>query len=89
LNATGATSSARADALNGLPEDIWLVDVQTDEATRLADLDLDQPTPAFSGDGERLFVLADRGLYQIYLDGGERLLGDGLYHGSLDWLSAE
>jgi Tol biopolymer transport system component len=87
LNAVGL-SMRRAAALNGLPEDIWLIDVQTDEARRLADLDLDQPTAVFSGDGQRIFAFGDKGLYYIIPQGGEERLADGMFHGQIDWLSA-
>jgi Tol biopolymer transport system component len=86
---SGSSTTLHADRLNGLPEDIWRIDLQQTEATRLADLDLDQPSVAWSGDGQRLFALGDRGLYHIDLNGGgEEQIGEGMYHGSLDWLSA-
>jgi Tol biopolymer transport system component len=86
----GGVSSTHVDRMNGLPEDIWLIENRTMEATRLADLDLDQPSVAWSGDGQRLFALGDRGLYYIDLrGGGEEQIGEGMYHGQLDWLAAE
>lgn len=88
LNASGARAST-VNHMNGLPEDIWLIDMQTEVATRLADLDLDQPTAVWSGDGQRIFALGDKGLYEINLDGGSARLADGMFHGQVDWLSAD
>ena len=87
LRGAGATTLA-IDRMNGLPEDIWLIDMQTGDASRLADLDLDQPSVAWSGDGQRIFALGDKGLYYIDPAGGEQRIGEGQFHGQLDWLSA-
>lgn len=81
--------SRTVDRMNGLPEDIWLVDLQTGEARRLADLDLDAPSSAWSSDGQRIFVLGDKGLYEIDPNGGDDRIGEGMFHGQLDWLSAK
>ncbi len=74
--------------MNGLPEDIWLIDMQTGDARRLADLDLDQPSVAWSSDSARIFALGDKGLYYIDPAGGEERIGEGMFHGQLDWRSA-
>ena len=63
-----SSSSSRAASYavttNGLPEDVWLIDMQSGGARRLADLALDSPSSAWSSDGRRIFTLGDRGLYR-------------------------
>jgi Tol biopolymer transport system component len=86
---TRAARSARA--LNGLPMDIWMVDLAAGGEPELVDdLKLDSPSLSWSGDGQRLFVFSNGGLFAIVL--GERAtyrVGDGTYHGQVAWLSAE
>lgn len=77
------------DRMNGLPEDIWLIDMQTGEPRRLADLDIDSPSSAWSSDSKRIFALGDKGLYEIDPNGGEQRLADGMFHAQLDWLAAK
>jgi Tol biopolymer transport system component len=86
--AVGPTTGL-AEHLNGLLEDIWLIDLEKDQARRLADLDLDSPNVTWSGDGRRIFALGDRGLYAIDPDGGSERIGEGMFHGQLDWLAAK
>jgi len=86
--AVGATTGL-AEHLNGLLEDIWLIDLEKDQARRLADLDLDSPNVTWSGDGRRIFALGDRGLYAIDPGGGSERIGEGMFPGQLDWLAAK
>lgn len=75
---------------NGVPTDIWIIDLETGEPTKVADANADQPSLAWSGDGLRLFALDASGLFAINPAGGElpRRVGEGTFHGQLDWLSA-
>jgi len=79
-----------ASAFNGLPADIWTIPVDGGEPRHLAPLQLDLPSLDWSADGERLFAFAGLGLYVIDpTDGSEERLGDGTFHGQVDWVSAE
>ncbi|MEX0785271.1 MAG: hypothetical protein WD939_01410 [Dehalococcoidia bacterium] len=79
-----------ATAYNGLPEDIWVVGADGSGLRRLVELQIDLPSIAWSADGTQIFVLGGTGLYVIDpVDGSERLLGEGTFHGQLDWLAAE
>lgn len=75
---------------NGFPMDIWLIDVETGEANKLADIDADQPYVVWSGDGLRLFMLDLTALYALDpATGSGRAIGPGTFHGQLDWLAAQ
>lgn len=80
----GATP--RRAAYNGLPEDIWIMDVAAGTFENVADLDLDLPNLTWSGDGERLFALAGAALFFIDPEGGHREIGEGTFHGHIDWI---
>jgi Tol biopolymer transport system component len=87
-----STRAARSTrALNGLPMDIWMVDLAAGEEPELVDdLKLDSPSLSWSGDGQRLFVFSNGGLFAIVLgEGATYRIGDGTYHGQVAWLSAE
>ena len=85
-----ASPSASAATYNGLPMDIWLVDVAGGEPRALADLQLDLPSLAWSGDGSRIFVLAGRGLLAIDpISGSNSSEAEGTFHGHLDWLAPD
>lgn len=93
LSATGIhaedPASNRSAMFNGLPEDIWTIPAAGGELTKLAPLQLDFPSLAYSADGERLFVYAGLGLYVIDpKDGSTERLGDGIFHGQMAWVSA-
>jgi hypothetical protein len=70
--------------------DIWTVDlVGGGEPVLLDDLKLDSPSLAWSGDGQRLFILSGGGLFVIVLSEEETYrIGDGMFHGQVAWLSA-
>lgn len=71
---------------DGLPQDVWTVEAQGGRARRLADLKEDLPTLAWSGDGERIYVLGTAGLYRISVDTGTvDRIGEGVFHGQLTW----
>lgn len=84
-----ASSAAAAAAYNGLPEDIWVLDLAAGSFRNIADLDLDLPNLTWSGDGERIFLLAGAGIFVIDSAGGERKVAEGTFHGHIDWLAAE
>jgi Tol biopolymer transport system component len=87
---TAGVSLRAMPRANGLPADIWVADVATGELRGLADLDLDSPSLAWSGDGQRLFVFAGTGLYVIDPEeGGPRQVAPGTFHGQMDWLAAQ
>jgi dipeptidyl aminopeptidase/acylaminoacyl peptidase len=75
---------------NGLPQDIWRIDLSSGELMKIVELQIDSPSVFWAGDGAVLFVFGDRGLYQI--DPEKRTakrLRDGEYHGQADWLAAK
>ena len=62
----GPTSRAERVAYNGSPMDIWIIELGGEGLPRkIADLELDNPSLAWSGDGLRLFVLAGSGLFAV------------------------
>jgi Tol biopolymer transport system component len=80
-----------ARTVNGLPMDIWTVDLAgAGEPELLDDLKLDSPSLSWSGDGQRLFILSGGGLFVIVMDGRSTYrIGDGMYHGQVAWLAAD
>lgn len=79
-----------ARSLNGLPMDIWVVNVDGTGLRKLAELQQDLPSVAWSADGKRLFVLGGTGLYDIDPESGEATqVGEGTFHGQVDWLAAK
>ncbi|MGB2693577.1 MAG: hypothetical protein WBD55_00140 [Dehalococcoidia bacterium] len=85
-SATMSASSATVAAYNGLPEDIWVLNVGSGEFMNVADLDLDLPNLTWSGDGQRIFVLASGGLFDVDPKGGSKNIGEGTFHGHVEWL---
>lgn len=76
----------RASALNGLPQDIWLVDAKGGKPRLLAELKEDLPALCWSDDGEHIYVLGADGLYDVNVaSGAVARLGEGSFHGQLDW----
>jgi Tol biopolymer transport system component len=95
---TGATtdqryvSARRLDAplrtplLDGLPEDLWIVDAKGGKARRVATLKEDLPTLAWSGDGRHIYVLGANATYDVNLiNGNASKLGEGSFHGQITW----
>jgi Tol biopolymer transport system component len=81
-------AGAALAASNGLPMDIWTMELPNGEPRPLATLQLDQPGLVWSGDSERIFVLAGAGIFVIDVeDGASQRLGEGTFHGQLAWLS--
>ena len=90
VNSEGAGGPTLRVSRNGLPEDIWLIDLTTGQFRRIAKLSLDSPSLSWSSDGRRLFAYGDRGLYAI--DPGKasaKRVAEGQFHGQAAWLSAE
>ena len=86
----GRAANAAARHANGLPQDIWLYDLEAGELRLLAAVQLDQPSIAWSGDGGTIFAFGGAGLFAIDPKGGSsRRLGEGTFHGQMDWVSAE
>jgi Tol biopolymer transport system component len=78
---------APAPPADGLPEDIWTVDVAGGRPVRVADLKEDLPTLTWSGDGKHLYVLGAAGLYDLNVGtGAVDRLGEGAFHGMLVWV---
>ena len=72
--------------VDGLPEDIWTVDVAGGRPARAADLKEDLPALAWSGDGKYIYVVGAAGLYEVNLTSGAvDRLGEGTFHGSVAW----
>jgi hypothetical protein len=70
--------------------DIWIVDVEDAAPRKLADVNADQPSLAWSADGLRLFALDVSGLFAINPENGKaRRVAAGTLHGQLDWLAAQ
>jgi len=81
--------ASRAPSRNGIPMDLWEISVTGDGLRRLADMELDLPSLAWSGDGARLFVLDTIGLFVLDpAAGAPERLTEGAFHAQLDWASA-
>ncbi len=81
-----AVAAAAFTAVNGLPQDIWLVDSAGGKPRLLSELQEDLPALTWSGDGKHIYVLGGGGLFDVNLgNGAARRLGDGSFHGQLDW----
>ncbi len=73
-------------AVDGLPQDIWLVDAAGGKPRLLSELKEDLPALTWSGDGKHIYVLGGTGLFDVNLrNGAARRLGEGAFHGQLDW----
>jgi Tol biopolymer transport system component len=73
-------------ALDGFPQDIWIVDAGGGPARRAADLKEDVPTLTWSGDGEHIYVLGAAALYDVDLTtGASTAIGPGVFHGQIAW----
>lgn len=78
--------SAAAAVTDGLPEDIWTVDIGGGAPVMVADLKEDLPAVAWGGDGGRLYVLGVNGLYEVNVQtGAQRVIGPGVFHGQMAW----
>lgn len=83
----GGAWVARERALaDGLPQDIWTVEVGGGRAVRVADLKEDLPALTWDGSGERIYVMGVNGLYEVDITSGavERL-AEGRYHAQIEW----
>jgi Tol biopolymer transport system component len=79
-----------AASANGIPQNVWIYDIESGGLRMLAELLLDQPGVDWSGDGATIFVFAGAGLFAVDpLDGKAERLADGTFHGQLAWLAAE
>ncbi len=85
VSARGFGPAPRA-ALDGLPEDIWVIDAAGGTPQRAADLKEDLPALAWNGDGTHIYVLGAAGLYDVNLaNGATTKIGEGVFHGQLTW----
>ncbi|MEX2227596.1 MAG: hypothetical protein WEB52_14230 [Dehalococcoidia bacterium] len=84
------TSQPVATTLNGLPEDIWLIDADGSRPQLVASLQEDIPALTWGGDGEYIYVLGVNALYEISLGNGAiEEIGEGAFHGQLVWAPGE
>lgn len=73
-------------SLDGLPEDVWLVDAGGGRPRLLAEMKEDLPSLAWSGDGRRIYLLGSTGLYEIEVaSAAVTRIGDGVFHGQIAW----
>ena len=80
------TSQPMSTALDGLPQDIWLIDAEGSSPQLVADLKEDIPALTWGGDGEYIYVLGVNALSEINLDNGAiREIGEGVFHGQIVW----
>jgi dipeptidyl aminopeptidase/acylaminoacyl peptidase len=84
--ASGAGAAMLGRLPDGLPEDIWTVDVAGGRAVRVADLKEDLPALTWAGDGQHMYVLGAAGLYDVSLESGAvTRMGEGAFHGGVVW----
>jgi Tol biopolymer transport system component len=73
--------------LDGLPQDIWLIDAAGSAPQLAAELKEDIPALTWGGDGEYIYVLGVNALYEINLgNGAVSRIGEGVFHGQLTWV---
>lgn len=78
---------AYTGAAHGLPEDIWAVRTDGGGGARLTTLQEDQPSSAWSSDGQQALVLGSGGLYLLEpRDAALTRIGEGVLHGQIAWL---
>jgi Tol biopolymer transport system component len=72
--------------LDGLPQDIWMIDADGSRPQLTAELKEDVPALTWGGDGEYLYVLGANALYEINLENGAIAeIGEGVFHGQIAW----
>jgi Tol biopolymer transport system component len=75
-----------AATLDGLPQDIWIIDAEGSRPQVAAELKEDVPALTWGGDGEYIYVLGANALYEINLENGAVTeIGEGVFHGQLAW----
>lgn len=85
VSGTAADASSSA-TLDGLPQDIWLVDAAGGRPRLLAPLAEDLPSLTWSGDGQQIYVLGSTGLYEIDVGSAAvTRIGEGVFHGQVAW----
>lgn len=73
-------------AANGVPWDIYVVDVAGGTPRRVTQFQADLPTVAWGVDSGQLAVLTERGLFRVPFDGNSpTTLAPGALHGGLSW----
>jgi Tol biopolymer transport system component len=89
-SAAYVSRAGAAAASNGVPQNIWIYDLESGGLRMLAELLLDQPGLAWSGEGATIFAFAGAGLFAIDSTTGEaERLGDGTFHGQVAWVAAD
>ena len=77
---------SRAPLLDGLPEDIWVVDAKGGKARRVAVLKEDLHSLTWGGDGKHIYVLGANATYDVNLvNGNTTKIGVGSFHSQLTW----
>ena len=78
--------SDRAAVVDGLPQDVWLVDAAGGRPRLLASMQEDLPSLTWSGDGKQVYLLGTTGLYEIDVArGAVTRIGEGVFHGQIAW----
>lgn len=71
---------------HGLPQDLWLVTVESGQTERRASLVEDEPHAAWSSDGTKIAVIGAGALYEIPMPAGEpKKVGQGAIMTQIDW----
>ncbi len=78
---------APAPVLDGLPEDVWIIDAKGGTPVRVADLKEDLPALAWGPDGQHIYVIGAAGLYDVNVEtGAVSRLGSGAFHAQIAWV---
>jgi Tol biopolymer transport system component len=86
-----ASSSAQLVAYgppaDGVPQDIWTVDLAGGDPRRVAELFEDSPSLSWNGDGTLIYTQGTKGLHEIDLaNGAVERIGEGVFHGQVAFL---
>lgn len=83
---TAPIGAQPAPGYDGVPEDIWTVDLAGGKPVRIATLKEDLPSLTWSGSPARLYALGANGLYDINVKTGSAdHIGEGSLHGQLTY----
>jgi hypothetical protein len=75
-----------APSLDGLPEDVWVIDAAGGTPQQVADIKEDLPFISWNGDGTHIYVIGAAALYDVSVKSGAVThIGAGTFHGQLVW----